>query len=58
MEGHCFKNLKNLKLKCINYFKKPIIVTQCKHIFHSICLELYLSSKNTCPICRRVIPKE
>ena len=52
------KFLSNLKLKCINYFKKPIIVTQCKHIFHSICLEIYLSSKNTCPICRRVFPKE
>ncbi len=47
----------NIKLKLIKYFKKPIIITQCKHIFHSICLEKYLKSKNKCPICRRIIQK-
>ena len=47
-----------IKLKLIKYFKKPIIITQCKHIFHSICLEKYLKSKNKCPICRRIIKKK
>ena len=47
----------DIKLKLIKYFKKPIIITQCKHIFHSICLEKYLKSKNKCPICRRKIQK-
>ncbi len=47
----------NIKLKLIKYFKKPIIITQCKHIFHLICLEKYLKSKNKCPICRRIIQK-
>ena len=48
----------DIKQKLIKYFKKPIIITSCKHIFHSICLEKYLKSKNKCPICRRLIQKK
>ena len=39
-----------------NLTKKPLMVTPCHHIYHSICLEKCLQSKNVCPYCRSQIP--
>ena len=39
-----------------NYNKKPLMVTPCHHVYHSICLEKCLQSKNFCPCCRNQIP--
>ena len=35
---------------------KPYMVTPCKHIFHTRCLESWLEVKNECPYCRQKIP--
>ena len=32
--------------------KKPYMITQCNHIFHSYCLELWFLQKKECPTCR------
>ena len=46
-------SIKNWKNKLT---KKPIMVTPCHHVYHSICLEKCLQSKNFCPCCRNQIP--
>ena len=33
-------------------YKNDIIKTKCNHIFHTKCIEKWLSKQNTCPICR------
>jgi hypothetical protein len=45
--------IKNWKNKIT---KKPIMITPCHHIYHTICLERSLQSKNICPVCRTKIP--
>ena len=32
-----------------------VIVEKCKHYFHKVCLQKWLSSNNTCPVCRLII---
>ena len=32
------------------------MVTPCHHIYHTICLEKCLESRNLCPCCRTQIP--
>jgi hypothetical protein len=32
--------------------KRNFVITKCKHIFHKECLELVMSERTTCPICR------
>ena len=39
-----------------NLTKKPLMITPCHHVYHSICLEKCLQSKNVCPCCRSQIP--
>ena len=39
-----------------NLNKKPLMITPCHHIYHTICLEKCLESKNFCPCCRAQIP--
>jgi hypothetical protein len=41
----CFEEIKVLESK----------KTKCNHEFHSACLTRWLSSKNTCPMCRSVL---
>ena len=31
-------------------------VLKCTHIYHIQCIELWIQTQNTCPICREVIP--
>ena len=33
----------------------PTTKTKCEHKFHSECIERWLTEKNTCPICRRIL---
>jgi hypothetical protein len=35
--------------------RKQYMITRCKHIFHSDCLETWMECKNKCPNCRREI---
>jgi hypothetical protein len=39
----------------LNINKKPYMITPCKHIFHSECLEAWLKMKKECPSCRQEI---
>ena len=56
---------KNLKEKIIKYIEKlknkqknkeKYMLTPCKHLFHTKCLESWLNVKNQCPCCRQKIP--
>ena len=42
------KNINNL----------PYMITPCKHVFHSDCLEEWLKIKKECPSCRNIITQE
>ena len=55
---NCEKKIKDIlsKLQKKKGKDKPFMVTPCHHIFHSICLELWLEQKNECPYCRARIP--
>jgi len=46
-------SIKNWKNKLT---KKPIMVTPCHHVYHTICLEKCIETKNICPVCRSKIP--
>ncbi len=57
--------LKNCRLICskivefheydFNINKKPYMMTPCRHIFHSACLESWFKQKKECPSCRQDI---
>ena len=38
-----------------NMNKKPFMMTPCRHIFHSACLESWFKQKKECPSCRQDI---
>lgn len=42
---------------CLNPFTQPKL-TLCEHIFCRNCLELWLKTKSTCPLCRQIIRKK
>tara|TARA_B110001450_G_scaffold252310_3_gene273859 strand:- start:110 stop:799 length:690 start_codon:yes stop_codon:yes gene_type:complete len=47
------------KISVMNFINKlPIRKLQCGHCFHEQCINVWLESKNTCPICRSVVRKE
>jgi len=59
-----FSNVMNIKLDnkvcniCLDEFEEEHFITilPCKHIFHSKCIEEWLSKYNqTCPICRKKV---
>lgn len=37
----------------LNLSKEPFMITPCKHIFHSDCLENWFKQKKDCPSCRQ-----
>ncbi|XP_025417843.1 uncharacterized RING finger protein T02C1.1-like isoform X2 [Sipha flava] len=41
---------------CLDTFKKPSVL-ECKHVFCYKCLKDWLSTKRTCPMCRKFIIK-
>lgn len=56
----CAKKKKSLLYTLFNYDEiktanGEFIITPCNHIFHSVCLEVWLEVKNECPNCRRNI---
>ena len=36
--------------------RRKYMVTPCKHIFHSLCLEGWMRQKLACPVCRKDLP--
>jgi len=44
---HCVSPIKS---------KGQFMLTPCKHVFHSECLENWILHKSECPTCRTVIP--
>ena len=48
-----FKNNFFYFYKSSSYNTKPFILTPCKHIFHSFCLNKWLEQKEECPNCRQ-----
>ena len=46
-----WEELKNKALQ-----RKKYMITPCKHLFHSECLEIWMELKNICPVCRSEIP--
>ncbi|KAK8955862.1 E3 ubiquitin-protein ligase [Platanthera guangdongensis] len=41
---------------CIGQFEQGeeiLILPSCKHIFHATCVNEWLQSHNTCPLCRK-----
>lgn len=59
------KHIKNIKSSgknsctiCIDKMKKNdncVILTNCKHTFHNICLQLWTYHSDSCPLCRTII---
>ena len=47
---HCSICLTDIERKHKEY------VLKCTHIYHTKCIELWIHTQNTCPICREVIP--
>ena len=52
-------NIKNVILSCfkfqeknLNLYKKNFMLTPCKHVFHTKCLETWFLRKKECPNCR------
>ena len=48
-------SLFNFNKRNINIDNKKYIMTPCKHLFHSKCLEMWLQRKKECPNCRKEI---
>ncbi len=48
-------NFRNFHEVSLNYNKKPFMMTPCKHIFHTPCLESWFKQKKECPSCRQDI---
>ncbi|KAL7594585.1 hypothetical protein Lser_V15G30044 [Lactuca serriola] len=45
---------------CLNHFESQESVFRlygCHHVFHEKCIIKWLSRNNTCPLCRRVMPR-
>ena len=41
-----------------NIMNKPFMITPCKHVFHSDCLEEWFKMKKECPNCRTLITQD
>ena len=41
-----------------NIMNKPFMITPCKHVFHSECLEEWFKMKKECPNCRTIITQD
>ena len=41
-----------------NIMNKPFMITPCKHVFHSDCLEEWFKMKKECPNCRTIITQD
>jgi hypothetical protein len=54
-----WKNAKEILFEFHDYSydinKKPYMITQCKHVFHTQCLENWFKQKKECPFCRQEI---
>ena len=50
-----YYSLFNFNERNLNIKNKKYIMTPCKHLFHSKCLEMWLQRKKECPNCRKEI---
>ena len=51
----CWNNIIDFHEYEYNINKKPYMMTPCRHIFHSACLESWFKQKKECPSCRQDI---
>ena len=40
---------------CFEYYRNPIILRECQHVFCQHCIEEWLDKENTCPVCRQTV---
>ena len=50
-----FWNIFYFKEKKVDYTNKTLFVSECKHVFHSWCIDQWLKVKGECPYCRKVV---
>jgi hypothetical protein len=45
---------------CLGKFKSRHVVTElpCEHYYHQACINIWLETHNTCPMCRGVVPDD
>ena len=48
-----FWNMFYFKERKNNINSRPFMITPCKHIFHSVCIDSWLEYKKECPYCRK-----
>lgn len=57
----CFRKITQKYNDFLKFFKNSNyrmnhMLTPCKHLFHSDCLEKWIINKLECPCCRNIIP--
>ena len=50
-----YNSLIDFHERSLNYTRKPYMLTQCNHAFHTQCLETWFKRKRECPNCRSEI---
>lgn len=53
-------NFRDICVICLSKFilNEEIFKTNCSHMFHTRCLELWFKENNSCPLCKKKIGKE
>jgi len=58
-EGYCKLHRSNDCPICYERMtSKNTTTTRCKHVYHTACLERWLTTKHTCPLCREKLMEQ
>jgi hypothetical protein len=58
-DGYCKFHLSDDCSICYERMtSKDKTTTRCKHVYHSACLERWLTTSNTCPLCRETLKEQ
>ena len=58
-EGYCKLHRPNDCPICYERMtSKDTTTTRCKHVYHSTCLERWLTTNHTCPLCRETLREQ